>query len=237
MTGSSCSGRVQLPVRFAPDVGGRSGSTSAGSTKALGPPLSRALSCARRGRMRSLFGRMPARAAPRNGSSRSQGGHSVRLGKGVEEVALMGRRAIWLGASSPAPARTISSPMGSSSWIIFGTRDRPDVVVMAGHCASFLAAFDLPVWFTFDQQFSESSGLIPATAIPRPDFSPSGNALDVGGVDSDERACAERRQRLAGGKGMNVTTAPTWVCAKSGCPLTGNDGGGAGRACASAAGR
>lgn len=64
-----------------------------------------------------------------------------------------------------------------------GTLIAPDVVVTAGHCAFFLVALDLPVWFTFDQQFSESSPLIPATAIPHPDFSPSGNPLDVGGVD------------------------------------------------------
>jgi hypothetical protein len=64
-----------------------------------------------------------------------------------------------------------------------GTLIAPDVVVTAGHCAFLLVAFDLPVWFTFDQQFSESSPLIPATAIPHPDFSPSVNPLDIGGVD------------------------------------------------------
>jgi hypothetical protein len=64
-----------------------------------------------------------------------------------------------------------------------GTLIAPDVVVTAGHCAFLLVALDLPVWFTFDQQFSEISPLIPATAIAHPDFSPSGNPLDVGGVD------------------------------------------------------
>ncbi|HSJ31521.1 MAG TPA: trypsin-like serine protease [Longimicrobiales bacterium] len=64
-----------------------------------------------------------------------------------------------------------------------GTLIAPDVVVTTGHCAFLLVEFDLPVWFTFDQQFSETSPLIPATAIPHPDFSPSRNPLDVGGVD------------------------------------------------------
>jgi hypothetical protein len=64
-----------------------------------------------------------------------------------------------------------------------GTLIAPDVVVTAGHCAFLLVALDLPVWFTFDQQFSESSILIPATAIPHPDFAPSVNPLDIGGVD------------------------------------------------------
>jgi hypothetical protein len=64
-----------------------------------------------------------------------------------------------------------------------GTLIAPDVVVTAGHCAFLLAAFDLPVWFTLDQQFSESSPRIPATAIPHPDFTPSQNPNDVGGID------------------------------------------------------
>lgn len=66
-----------------------------------------------------------------------------------------------------------------------GTLVAPEVVVTAGHCAFLLVEFDLPVWFTFDQHFTESSPLIPATAIPHPDFAPSRNPNDVGGVGGD----------------------------------------------------
>lgn len=66
-----------------------------------------------------------------------------------------------------------------------GTLIAPDVVVTAGHCAFWLVALELPVWFTLDQQFNESSPLIEATAIPHPDFVPTANPLDVSGVGND----------------------------------------------------
>jgi hypothetical protein len=66
-----------------------------------------------------------------------------------------------------------------------GTLIAEDVVVTAGHCAFWLVAFELPVWFTLDAQFSESSPFIAATAIPHPDFVPTVNPLDVSGVGGD----------------------------------------------------
>jgi hypothetical protein len=66
-----------------------------------------------------------------------------------------------------------------------GTLIAPTVVVTAGHCAFLIEDFGLPVWFTLDQQFSENSLLIEATAIPHPDFVPTVNPLDVSGLGGD----------------------------------------------------
>lgn len=66
-----------------------------------------------------------------------------------------------------------------------GTLIDQDVVVTAGHCAFFIVAFQLPAWVTFDQQFSGTSPLIPATAVPHPNFVPSRNPNDVGGIGGD----------------------------------------------------
>lgn len=61
----------------------------------------------------------------------------------------------------------------------------PDVAVTAGHCTYLIHLFGLPAWVSFDQQFSESSELILATAITHPNFSESGNPNDVSGVGGD----------------------------------------------------
>lgn len=61
----------------------------------------------------------------------------------------------------------------------------PEVAVTAGHCTYLIHLLGLPAWVSFDQQFSENSELIPATAITHPSSSESGNPNDVSGVDGD----------------------------------------------------
>jgi hypothetical protein len=153
---------------------------------------------------------MISSASPRVIRNRQRGASTKRLrGRAVAATGLL---ALLSGACEGRATEPLEAPGGPPAFIIGGKPDfvhsnvgavvtlnpflpgeplapfctgtliAPDVVVTAGHCAFFLVAFDLPVWFTFDQQFSENSPLIPATAIAHPDFSPSGNPLDVGGV-------------------------------------------------------
>jgi hypothetical protein len=66
-----------------------------------------------------------------------------------------------------------------------GTLIAPTVVVTAGHCAFWLLEAELPVWFTLDQQFDESSPGIPAEVVLHPGFVPSVNPLDPSQVGGD----------------------------------------------------
>jgi hypothetical protein len=61
----------------------------------------------------------------------------------------------------------------------------PDVAVTAGHCTFLIHLFGLPAWVSFDQQFSELSNLVAATAVTHPDFSESTNPNDWSGVGGD----------------------------------------------------